>query len=393
MSRGQGEFLGAVAVMLLTVMATYVAGEWISAIGSVAREAVNMVERSKEVLEVVLDAEGVKVVNRGPRRSHIDLLYLELSNGTIVVERVSKSVASGNAVHIDLDSPGVRRACVETGNGNTFCSSEMLVAPPMGMPFLSVERVPPTRLKPLGINDANHVPYRDRRVVAPGTSFNVFAAPRDRVTVVHSGEELLKNFPIYVNVNPKSEHYILIRWRGSEPMINAQALVDHDDDTRSTIQVLGTQWLSVCVDLGSTASGWFYLYLQHRAWTNEPWMYIAVSNATCADFSQGEVVFWVAKDDIYRGGPYGYDVRGVWLINARSILVNTSIYYEFHSIEFYPYNATKTMLVFSPLLYKEPITTTVSVFALSDTYVQVVESMTAIEFADSHRRTECGQDS
>ncbi|MEM3979702.1 MAG: hypothetical protein QXF79_00405, partial [Ignisphaera sp.] len=102
MIRGQSEYIGAVVLATLTIIVVYVASEWLSLIHSVSKNAVEVVENMKEVIDVAFNDGNVTIFNRSPRKSYIELMYVKLLNGTIVIKKVDTYVAPGKSIDFYL---------------------------------------------------------------------------------------------------------------------------------------------------------------------------------------------------------------------------------------------------------------------------------------------------
>lgn len=363
MSRGQSEYIGATVLVILTVLVAYVSAEWISTIASIARDAINDVENARETLDVHLEDRSLYIANKGTRRSHIDLIYIEFWNRTIAVKEVDKPLSSGQKLRIDLYASGIEKVCVETKNGNTFCSYRV-TGTDIYRGFMSFERIPPTYL---GSSTTNHIPYRAKRVIAPETYLYIYATPKGNATIMSDSDDVLSRFPIHIGVLNTSDNYIAITLY-NYTSFDIPKLVDHDDSTAGITMWSTTAILELCINFGETSKGWFYIYMVNRGLGMGAYMHIVASNSTCTD-SKNHIVLY---EDVI-----GRNVRGVWLVNAKSIKIHIDrLVYDVYSLEFYPYTTTKTSLSFPSTRYSEPIDKTISVFTLSNTYIQMIELIT-----------------
>ncbi|MEM2008437.1 MAG: hypothetical protein QXK50_04575 [Ignisphaera sp.] len=363
MNRGQSEYIGATLLILLTILITYLSTEWMYTIGSVAREAVNNIEKTREVLDIYLESSSIRIVNRGIKKCYLDLMYIELVNRTIIIRDTNVSLAGGGEIAIALDVNDVEKVCIETRNGNTFCSHRASDSDSY-RDFMYFERIPPTYL---GFSTVNHVPYRVKRVVAPETYFHIYTTSEGYTTIVIDSEEILNKFSIYLNDNTsdiENKNYIAITLY-DYTILDLSKLMDHDDSTAGIIMYSTIAELEICINFDEITRGWFYVYMVNRGGAQGGYMYIAISNNTCRYFETHSTLY----SDVA-----GRNIKGVWLINARSIKIYIKrLIYDIYSIEFYPYNATKTSLGFPSTRYSKPVNSTITVFATSNTYLHMVE--------------------
>jgi hypothetical protein len=381
MIRGQSEYIGTVVLISVLLIVIYVATDWLNTIYSVARDAVESIEKAKEYLDVNVDSNVVTLVNKGSRDVKVDLIYIELKNRTLVVIDTDVVVRSGRGIGISTDFNGldIGRVCVETVNNNVFCSSSNqgfnnTISVYRG--FWSYERVPPTYY---GNNSWNHLVYRVKRVVAPETYFYIYAIPENNVAIATWEDEVLHTFSgerIYVQYRPSDPdegRYISVLYKG-DYIVYPYNLVDGDDNTLGIdVASQAVYLLDICIDLGITTKGWFYINMFYMGYT-DPLIgrtYIIVSNLSCAEIDKENTTIWY---QLHGSLSASTRIAGTWIVNGRS--VRFYAYYmgwRVYTVEFYPYNITRTVLRFPSAKYSKPISTIVTVFALSNTYLQVLE--------------------
>lgn len=366
MIRGQSEYVGAVVLITLLVVIAYVATDWLNILHSTAKKAVESIEHAKELLEVNLVGDTITVSNKGSRRAVVDLLYIKLGNGTLAIKDVNTIVRPGETAKLHTGFSSISMVCIETANNNVFCGhSNQGIDASIYRSFWSYERVSPRYLEP---NPQNHVVYRVRRVVAPDTWFYIYAVPKESAVVTMFEEDILHTLGrYYVGNRPSNtseEGYISVICTTCS--VIPELLVDGDDDTAG-ITIAGTPTiLDMCIDLGIITRGWLYIYAGQRGHSTGAQTVIAISNSSCNEIDTVNIT-------LYRL-PNPTSIRGVWLINARSIRFYAHNYiWDVYTVEFYPYNVTKTALGFPSTEYKEPIATTISLFALSNTWLQMLE--------------------
>lgn len=363
MNRGQSEYIGITILVILIVAIAYVSSEWLSSIVSVANNVINAIEHAKEFLDIGLEKGNISITNKGVGRSKANFMYLELKNRSIYVEKIGLEIASGQTIHLAIDYDNVKKVCIETENGNIFCSYSYIDnsnSYSYGC-SLGYERIPPIYL---GYSDTNHVPYRVKRIITPDTYLYVYSSPIEHTTIVSNYDDILHMFPMYIGKPAIDNRYISIISH-SYTEFDLPKLVDHDDSTAGILMQSTIAYLDLCIDLGKIEKGWLYIHMTNIGSSIGAQTYIAISNNTCLNP--------VNETIIYRN-IIGRDVKGVWLVNTRSIrlYINRFIYY-INTIEFYPYNTTKTMLGFPSTLYNKPIGATISIFTLSNTYIQTLE--------------------
>lgn len=376
MIHGQSEYIGAVILVSLVLVITYVASDWLNTIYSVAKNAVQDVEHAKELLDVALDKNVVTVFNKGSRISVLDTLYVKLRNGTLIIEDAEYVVKPGGRVDVKMDYRDVENVCIETVYSNVFCgyninsSSDSL---PQYAGFWSYERVSPRYYGSIGSReavyngDAAYVVYRVKRVVAPDTHFYIYAVPENNVALAMFEEDVLHRLNIYINLRPgdvDQEGYISITC-GSGCIVDSAKLID-GDDTTAGITSTNSTWLNICIDMGSTVKGWFYINANALGLSAGGFATIAISNSSCVEVGGGNITIFHT--------PASVGINNAWIVNARSIrFYSQGMRWEIYSLEFYPYNVTRTVLSFPSTKYSKPISTTISIFALSNTYLQVLE--------------------
>uniref|UniRef100_A0A7C2VIA4 Uncharacterized protein n=1 Tax=Ignisphaera aggregans TaxID=334771 RepID=A0A7C2VIA4_9CREN len=370
MIRGQSEYVTAFVVALLAILVTQLASEWISAIGASARKAVELIERSKEMLDVYHREDKVVVLNRGARKATVERLYVKLRNNTLLVRDASISVPSGQSVSIDVGYDDIDRICIETANGNAMCSVSSVYAAQLSGDTEEVGAVAIERVAPTFVRSASAV-YRTKRIVAPGASLYAYAFPNGSATIVWGFEELLQSLPKFFNAGAPHgvESYIVFNY--TNYYIYVDRLLDFDDSTYGVSNMHA--WyneLTICIDLGKVTAGWLYVVAKNEGrWSGygDPAFSLWISSSSCRSFTYDKALvtlgFWTARDP--------WTISRPWRIEARSILLyardEPSLY--LYTLEFYP--ATEKNGITSP--YPEPIATSVSVFALEDTYLQVLE--------------------
>lgn len=371
MIRGQSEYVGAVILISLVLVITYVATDWLNTLYNAAKSAVESVEYAKEVLDVVLNKDIVTVVNKGSRESLIDLMYVELRNRTLVVKDVDKVVKPGESIGITVgfNHTNVGKVCIETVYNNVFCSIQNNNSYDLHQyrGFWSYERVSPIYL---GSKDQNHLVYRVKRIVAPDTWFYVYAVPEENVVVTMFEEDILHTLgKYYIGTRPSDlgeSSYISIICTTCS--VTPELLIDGDDSTAG-IHITGApNVLDICIDLGEPMRGWLYVYayLRGSASASGAQASIVLSNKSCIEInSVNTTLYWLPKPTT---------IRGVWLINTRSIRFYSRNYtWDIYTLELYPYNVTKTVLGFPSTKHQKPTTTTISLFALSNTWIQMLE--------------------
>ncbi|MEM1645933.1 MAG: hypothetical protein QXL96_08730 [Ignisphaera sp.] len=377
MIRGQSEYIGAVVLATLTIIVVYVASEWLSLIHSVSKNAVEVVENMKEVIDVAFNDGNVTIFNRSPRKSYIELMYVKLLNGTIVIKKVDTYVAPGKSIdfYLGYKYDNAYSVCIETANGNVFCGYKTHYTAYSHIEYWSYERLPPTYLS---FDPVNHVPYRAKRVIAPNTYFYVYAVPVNHVAIATAEDEMLQAFNIYVNTDFSDINegkYIIILANNGVKINNLSNLVDHNDYTSALYWDItkNDYVLDVCIDLSEIETGWFYIhYIPKGGLRGEysSYMFITVSNNSCKDHQNNNKTIYFR----FWQGESRTRVSAVWLVTARSIRVYSYQYtIDLYSLEFYPYNITRNILGFPSSIYRNPIATTLSVFVLSNTHIQILE--------------------
>jgi len=381
MIRGQSEYIGTVVLISVLLIITYVATDWLNTIYSVARSAVESIEKAKEYLDIAINSGVVTLVNKGSRDSLVDLMYIELKNRTLVVREVNSIVKSGRNVNISTGFSGldIDRVCVETVNNNVFCSSSnqgFNNALSMYRGFWSYERVPP---RYYGNSSWNHLVYRVKRVVAPETYFYIYAVPEDSVAIATWEEEILHTFgkeKVYVQYrpsNPSEGMYISVLYNGDYNVYPSN-LIDGEDNTLGVdIVSQAVYWLDICIDLGTTTKGWLYANLFYPGYADPSTArtFIVVSNLSCAEINKENTTIWYQPHSSISASTR---ITGTWIVNGRSIRFYAyHMGWEIYTVEFYPYNITRTILGFPSTKYSKPISTIVTVFTLSNTYLQFLE--------------------
>lgn len=368
MTRGQSEYVGAVVLIALLAVIAYVATDWLSVIHSAAKRAVESIEHAREFLEVALAGDLVTVFNRGSRGVAIDLLYIRLANGTLVVRDVNSFVRPGDVAGLGtgFSYTDVDTVCVETANSNVFCGHDNRgsgVSVYRG--FWSYERVSPRYLGP---SPQNHVVYRVKRIVAPDTWFYVYAVPEENAVVAMFEEDILHTIGRYhVGSRPSDPGeggYISVICTTCR--VTPELLVDGDDGTAGVTTAELPNTLDMCIDLGAETKGWLYIYADQRGHSIGAQAVIAISNRSCNEIDIANITIHQLNSPT--------TIRGVWLINARSIRFYSHNYiWDLYTVEFYPHNTTKTVLSLTSAKHREPVITTISLFALNNTWLQMLE--------------------